>query len=310
MLAGVVQFVLTRHHLGGVGTRVVNPSPTPVRDWTIVAMAVLGILIVAFLAMSGWIALDAQIMARYAASVILGAAILWFLWAFTWADLDSGEQKRIFVLLILFLSSALFWSGFEQAGSSMNLFAKSHTDRTVLGREFPAGWLQSANALFILIFAPVVSALWLALARRDRSPSLNAKMAGGLVLLGVGFVVMNLAAGRSVGRSAGEVILVSPWWLIATYLLHTFGELFLSPVGLSAVSKLAPARLAGQMMGIWFLATSLGNLMAGLLSSVIMGGSAADMPAQFLQLFLITSGAGLLLLVLSPWIRRLIPGIE
>ena len=130
------------------------------------------------------------------------------------------------------------------------------------------------------------------------------------MLLGVGFVVMNLAASRSVGSSAGEVILVSPWWLIATYLLHTFGELFLSPVGLSAVSKLAPARLAGQMMGIWFLATSLGNLMAGLLSSLIMGGSAADMPAQFLQLFVITSGAGLLLLVLSPWIRRLIPGIE
>jgi POT family proton-dependent oligopeptide transporter len=305
MMAGVIQYGLTRHQLRTAGLHPPHPSKSSVRDWTVVVTGVAAVFLVAVLAMQGSIVLDAELMARYAAVVILGVAVVWFLWAFTLAGLDRAERKR----LVVFLSSALFWSGFEQAGSSMNLFAESHTDRTVGDWLAPAGWFQSANALFVLLLAPLVSALWIALGRRGRSPSVVSKMAWGLIMLGGGFYVMHWAAARSVVSST-SFILVSPWWLISTYLLHTFGELFLSPVGLSAVSKLAPARLAGQTMGIWFLATSFGNLMAGLLSGTITGGSAAHMPSQFLGLSEIASGAGLVLLLCSPLIRRLAPAIE
>jgi POT family proton-dependent oligopeptide transporter len=147
--------------------------------------------------------------------------------------------------------------------------------------------------------------LWLGLARRGSLPSLTAKLAAGLLLLAAGFFVMHLAARASL--SAGKV---SGLWLCATYFLHTLGELFFSPVGLSAVTKLAPAALASQTMGIWFLATALGNLLAGLLAGGMSSDNAAGMPAQFLHVALFTGGGGLVLLAVSPFIRRLMPGIE
>ena len=130
-------------------------------------------------------------------------------------------------------------------------------------------------------------------------------MAWGLLLLGAGFVVMYLASLR-----IQSVALVAPWWLVTTYLLHTIGELFLSPVGLSAVTKLSPARLSGQMMGVWFLATALGNLLAGLLGGHLATESTAAMPGAFLRVASVALGAGALLWGCSPLIRRLMPGIK
>jgi hypothetical protein len=170
-------------------------------------------------------------------------------------------MKRVVVIVFLFLASAIFWAGFEQHGSSFNLFADRYTQREfpALGdREIPAGWFQSVNPVFILTLSPIFAALWVALARRRREPSTPAKFAFGLGFLGLGFLVM---AGAALGISSGGKVL--PTWLVATYLLHTIGELCLSPVGLSSVTKLAPRRFAGQMMGVWFLATALGNLLAG-----------------------------------------------
>src|SRR5690606_20707002 len=146
--------------------------------------------------------------------------------------------------------AAMFWAGFEQAGSSLNLFAERYTDRFIGGFEIPATWFQSLNPFFIIVLAPIYSMAWVGLARRHLEPSAPAKFAFGLVLLGLGFAIMIGAASLV---AAGNDVL--PTWLIFTYLLHTMGELALSPVGLSSVTKLAPRRYVGQMMGMWFMAS-------------------------------------------------------
>src|SRR5690606_16803390 len=153
--------------------------------------------------------------------------------------------------------------------------------------------------------APLVAALWIRLARRGLSPSLPVKLAWGLLLLAAGFLVAAWAAQRALTTGP-----VWPTWLITVFLLHTVGELFLSPVGLSAVTKLAPARLAGMTMGVWFLGTALGNVVAGLLAGQVTGDETSAMPARFLQVVWTTGAAGLLLWVFSRWIKRLMPGVE
>ena len=305
MVLGVVQYCLTRHHLGEAGLHPPAPSLTPGRDWGFIGAALVALAVVTGLAFAGVIVIRPIALAKGATVAIVAVAVLWFAWAFLLARLTTVEKKRLSVVAILFLASALFWSGFEQVGSVMNLFAERYTNRTVLGFEVPAGWFQSINALLILMLALPVSAMWLGLARRGSLPSLAGKFAAGLLLLAAGFVVMHFAA-----RSALSAGRVTGLWLCTTYLLHTIGELFLSPVGLSAVTKLAPTRLASQTMGIWFLATSLGNLLAGLLASGMSSENAAGMPAQFMHVAIIAGSGGLILLALSPFIRRLIPGIH
>ncbi len=305
MVLGVVQYVKTKRHLGAAGLHPSAPSATPRRDWACVWAAVAAIGVVAALALAGVVVIRPVALAKSTTVVIVSAAALWFAWAFLLGQLAAAEKKRLAVVVILFFASAVFWSGFEQIGSVMNLFADRYTDRVFFGWEIPAGWFQSVNALLILILAVPVSALWLGLARRGSLPSLAVKMAAGLLLLAAGFLVMHFAAGHAL--AAGKV---TGLWLCTTFLLHTLGELFLSPVGLSAVTKLAPARLASQTMGIWFLATSLGNLLAGLLAGGMSSANAAGMPAQFLHVALIAGAGGLVLLALAPLIRRLMPGIE
>ncbi len=305
MVLGVIQYVKTRRHLGAAGLHPSAPSTTARRDWAFVAAALTAVVVVAGLGLTGIIVINPLALAKITGVLIVSVAALWFAWAFLLARCSLVEKKHLVVVLVLFFSSALFWSGFEQVGSVMNLFGERHTERVMFGWEMPASWLLSVNALLILILAVPVSTLWLRLARRGALPSLTAKFAAGLLLLAAGFLVMHFAA-----RHAFSVGKVNGLWLCTTYLLHTIGELFLSPVGLSAVTKLAPARLASQTMGIWFLATSLGNLFAGLLAGGMSSANAAGMPAQFLQVALTAGGGGLLLLILSPLIRRLMPGIE
>jgi POT family proton-dependent oligopeptide transporter len=203
------------------------------------------------------------------------------------------------VIIVLCLASAMFWAGFEQAGSSFNLFAERYTDRTVLGLDFPTGWFQSLNPVFIIIFAPLFAWMWIELAKRNLNPRSPTKFAFGLILLAAGFAVMIGAAKLVSGGSS-----VAAYWLISTYLLHTLGELCLSPVGLSAISKLAPQRFVGQMMGLWFLAFSLGNILAGLLAGRFNADAVADMPGLYLQIVLTSAGSGLLLLAASRPLAR------
>ncbi len=305
MVAGVIQYWVTRRHLGAAGLVPANPTLEPGRAWAVIA-GVVGLMFLVFgLAATGVVTIDPLAVARHTSAVILTVAVLWFGWAFFLAGLTLEERKRIGVVGILFITSALFWSGFEQMGSSMSLFAEKLTDRHVFGWNMPAEWFQSINAFFILLLAPACSALWLLLDRKGRSAELTVKMAWGLLLLGAGFVVMYFASLR-----IQSVALVAPWWLVTTYLLHTIGELFLSPVGLSAVTKLSPPRLSGQMMGVWFLATALGNLLAGLLGGHLATESTVAMPGAFLRVASVALGAGTLLWVCSPWIRRLMPGVK
>jgi proton-dependent oligopeptide transporter, POT family len=304
MLLGLVQFRLTAHHLGDAGK---HPEQTKTRgrDKLLFATGLGAIAVVTALGLAGLIPLNPMAMARGTTSLILGLAVLYFISLFLFAGLNAIERRRLMVIAVLFIASAMFWSGFEQAGSSLNLFAERFTDRTIAGFETPAGWFQVFNPLFIIALAPVVAMVWVALARRGQNPSLPAKFALGLILLGAGFLVMVLAS-----RLALDGDRVWPTWLITTYLLHSLGELCLSPVGLSSVTKLSPPRLVGQMMGLWFLATSLGNLIAGLIAGEVSGAAEAQMPARFLQIVLTTCGTGLLLLIFTRPIKKLMAGVE
>ena len=179
------------------------------------------------------------------------------------------------------------------------------TERTFGSRAIPAGWFQSLGPIFVIAFAPVFAALWVQLARFGKDPSLSVKFGLGLFLLGLGFAVMAGAATFLVGGNK-----VSPSWLITTYLLHTFGELCLSPVGLSSVTKLAPQRFVGQMMGTWFLGSSLGNLLAGLLAGSIKMDKTNPAPGDFLQMLWIPLGAGALLILAAPLVKKWSAGVK
>ena len=309
MLLGVLQFVLTRRHLGGAGRLTAASAAAPGRRalWLRLWIAVASGVALFAACSAGIIAVDPVGLAHLTTGVIVGMAALYFLYYFFAAGLDAEEKRRGVVLVVLFLSSAMFWSGFEQAGSSLNLFAERYTDR-VLGAlhwQIPTGFFQSLNPAFIILFAPLFAWGWVAAAKRQLNPSAPAKFAFGLILMGAGFLVM---AGAARIVASGSKVL--PWWLISTYLFHTFGELCVSPVGLSFYTKLAPKRFVGQMMGIWFLALSLGNLVAGQIAGEFDPANVAAMPAQYLHIVYFAVGLGVLLLVVSRPVKKLMGNVE
>ena len=212
------------------------------------------------------------------------------------APLTRDEWMRIAAIFIIGFFVIFFWMGFEQAGGTMNLFADKHTDRIVFGWEIPASYFQSINPLAIILLGLRIAAFWVRLDRSRYALSTPAKMALGLVFLGLGFVV--LAIGDARAHIVGKV---GPLWLVAAYLLHTLGELCLSPVGLSMVTKLAPTRVAALMMGVWYLANAAANYLAGILEALLTGTSIP------LYWFLVGSsiGAGILLLAITPLIGKL-----
>ncbi len=262
MFLGLVQYVLTGNRLGDAGKTVLG-APTPEaraveRRKLFLGLGALAVIIggLAVLSSAGVMSVTATGIAGATNWILLLVTVGFFAWLFLGGDWTPDERKRLVVIFVLFLGATVFWSAFEQAASTLNLFADRETRNSVLGFDYPASWLQSVNALFIILFAPVAGWIWLKLGPRD--PSSPAKFSLGLFLLGAGFGVMIMAASAAAGG-----VKVSPLWLILTYFLHTAGELCLSPVGLSAMTRLAPARVTGLMMGVWFLATSVGNKIAG-----------------------------------------------
>ena len=205
-------------------------------------------------------------------------------------------------ILILFFAAQIFWALFEQAGSSVQLFADRLTDNSILGWTFPSAWWQSVNSVFVILLAPVFAWLWFRLG--TRSPSSPTKFALGLLFVALSFIWMIPAAKLTTGG------LVSPVWLIGLFFLQTTGEMCLSPVGLSTMTKLAPAQLTGLVMGIWFLAAALGNKIAGLLA----GGFDESDPTSLVQFFLTQAMwvgvATVLLFALVPWVKRLMGGVH
>lgn len=213
--------------------------------------------------------------------------------------LSGDELKRVLVIFILFIFSIMFWMTYEQAGSSLTLFADRMTKTTIFGWQYPSSWFQSVPAIFVIIFAPMFAALWQKMG--DRQPSSPGKFIYGLFFAGMAFVIVTIA---SMMGANGRV---SPWWLVVVYLIQTFGELCLSPVGLSTVTKLSPARMVGLMMGVWFLSISIGSYIAGLTTRLFEGNDNAVLTRGFAIFAGITLAAALVLAVLTPFIKKLIP---
>ena len=299
MLLGLAQYVWGWRYLGDAGLLRHPDGDDRGRAlrsfWWGTGVVVASVLGVTFLQRGGVLSLSFLNVAQGTGIMITTLVVLYFLYIFLYGRLSHDERRRVAMIPVLFVAAALFWSGFEQAGSSMNLFAERLTDRAVFGMEAPATWSQSVNPLFIILLAPVFGSLWVRLG--SKNPSIPAKFAYGLLLLGLGFLV--LAWGSTF---ATDGTLVSPMWLIVTYFFHTTGELCLSPVGLSSITKLAPKRLVGQMMGIWFMAAALGNLLAGLVAGLI---ESLALPQLFGAVGLIVAGGGVVMLLASGPIRRL-----
>ena len=299
MLLGLIQYRAGVKHLGDAGTLKGAPAEQRQRDWTrlYAGIGALVATVVVLMLLRGPLGLDLERVASLFGYVISALAVLYFVSVIFFGGLTTQEKKRVFVIFLLFIGAALFWSGFEQAGSSMNLFADRFTDRMLGGWEVPASWLQSVNPLFIIIFAPVFGWLWVALGSRE--PSIPFKFGSGLILLGLGFLVMAWGSKYIPDNPNG----VSPGWLVVTYFLHTAGELCLSPVGLSSVTKLSPHRLVGQMMGTWFMGTALGNLIAGLVAGRI---ESMPLPSLFGTVATIVIVAGGFFVLFTIPIKKLI----
>ena len=302
MVAGVIQYVLGGKYLGGAGVHPASATAAATAANRRLALIWGGIISAAAVILgvgtyTGAIPLTPTQIADASGYLLLIMCVVFFAWLFFAGDWPPDERKRLYVIGVFFLASALFWSLFEQAGSTLNLFADRDTRTSVLGWSFPSSWFQSMNSLFVWTFAPIFAWLWLRLARDRREPSSPWKFAMGLVLVGAGFVVLIWAA-----KMAEQGIQVSPMWLTVTYLLHTWGELCLSPVGLSAMTKLAPVRIAGLMMGVWFLASSVGNFMAGRVTGFYQ---AMPLPTLFLTVALFGIIAGMCLLPLTRPIKRM-----
>lgn len=312
MVLGLIQYKLTSSSLDGLGEAPVISTPeesasqAKLRKITMIIGAVLTLLVT--LMFFNVIAIDASAIAGASGTIIAIVAFAYLAYIIVLGGLQSSDRKKVMAIGIVFIFSAVFWSGFEQAGSTLNLFAERFTDRTMFGWEIPAGWFQSVNSTFIILFAPFFGAMWIWLAKRNLEPSSPLKFFFGLFGVAAGFFVMYFAA-----KIAASGDLAAPTWLIFTYLLHTWGELSLSPVGLSLMTKLAPKGYQGQMMGIWFLSVSLGNLLAGLIAGEASGGDAealAEMPDQYMTIVLTTFGAALILLALNKPLRKLMGDVH
>ncbi len=307
MVAGLIQYRIGLKHMGDAGVLRTDRSPEEVtalstKFFAVTAVAIAAILAFGFAVGNGTLAVELPTIADTLGSGILILVAVYFGGVIFFGGHTPEEVKRVWVIVWLFLLGAVFWSGFEQAGSSLNLYTRDLTDRTIGSFEVPAGWLQSVNSTFIVILAPLFGSFWVWLGQRNANPSIPAKFAWGLLGLAAGFFVVSWGAANATAEQGAGM-----HWLIVMYFLHTCGELALSPVGLSAMTKLAPAKRVGQMMGLWFVSVSLGNLIAG---RVAGGLEAMDPSTLFRSVAMIIGGAGVLALLASPLVKRLQGGVE
>lgn len=314
MAIGVVWYLLGQKSLGDIG---LHPRSTPEEQasarkvaWTTAVATAVIIGLAATIHLTGiflltWIGV-AQFMGYFILAVV--AIFLGYVGFFT--GLEWAETKKVLVIGILFVVTALFWSAFEQSSTSINVFTRDFTNRFVLGYQLPTEFLQAVNPLFIIALSPVFGAFWIRLASRNLNPNIPLKFALGMLQVSLGFLVLMFAAGLAGGAAVdtgyvGEQDQVLPTWLCLTYLFLTTGELCISPVGLSTITKLAPEKYASQMMGIWFIASALGNLIAGQ-----VGGMIENFPhrAIFQTVAMVIGITGVILLVFTPMIQKRMMG--
>jgi proton-dependent oligopeptide transporter, POT family len=308
MTLGLIQYVLGGRRLGRVGLRPVGEDAAAhARDrrlFLMVAGVIAGVVVLlALLNSTGVISLSVVKVAQYVGYALLLVPPVYFIFLFTRPGWTSEERKHLWAIVLFFVFATLFWSAFEQAGSTLNLFAERFTNNVVFGYKYPASWYQAINSAFIWMLAPVFAWIWLALGRRHREPSSPAKFSYGLFFVGIGFLVM-VGAALASGPSGQRV---TPWWLLTVYLLHTIGELCLSPVGLSTMTKLSPARVVSQMMGVWFLASSLGNYLGGRVAGLF---ETFPLPKIFAAVFAVCMVFTLIAVALIKPIRRLMGDVH
>ena len=297
MVLGLVQYAAGRKYLGEAGLYPADPgSPEALARQKSQAKLWIGagaaLLILFGLGVyTGVIPVTARQIADAAGYLLLFLSVGFFAWVFLSGGWTRTERNHLIVIGVLFVGYALFSAVFEQAGSTLNLFADRNTQNSVFGWSYPSSWFQSANPLFVIAFAPMFAWLWIRLASKGKEPGSAAKFAAGLLLVGLGFAVLIPAAQMSQGGT-----LVSPGWLILTYLLHTWGELSLSPVGLSAMTRLAPVRIGGLVMGVWFLGTSVGNYIGGRVAGFY---ESMSLPGLFGAVAAFAIVAGVLMLIFS-----------
>jgi POT family proton-dependent oligopeptide transporter len=247
--------------------------------------------------------------ADWIGSIIFAISIIMPIFIITDKSLTKIERSRIFVIYIIAFFVIFFWAAFEQAGASLTFFVDEQTDRHLWGWELPASSFQSFNAIFVVAFAPIFAGLWSLLGKRGIEPSSPSKQAIGLFLLAVGYLIIAIGV-----RDIAPNTKVSMIWITSLYLLHTMGELCLSPIGLSMVNKLAPVRFASLLMGVWFMSNAAANKFAGTLSALYpengkaksLFGFQISTLYDFFMIFVIMSGiAALILFVLSKWLQKL-----
>ena len=301
MVLGLVQYQRGAKHLGTVGTR--DAQPADARRWRAL---LLGGVMPIVIAIAGIVTMRVQLpivwMADIGGIVIVLVTAVYFIVAFRRPDLSRHEKRHLGAIAVFFVFSAACWSALEQAGSSLNLFAQRNTDLTVFGFAMPASWLQSVAPSLIIMLAPVFAWLWVTLSKTDREPTTHAKFVWGLLFISVGFALLAAASHRA---ASGQ--LVSPLWLVGTYLFHTLGELSFSPVGYSLVTKLSPQSMSSQLIGVWLTSISLGNLMAGRIAGQI---GAWPMPQLFGAVAMGVLVAAVVLFTLKTPVRRLMGDVR
>jgi POT family proton-dependent oligopeptide transporter len=369
MVLGLISYKYGYKFLGDAGKLKTGESQEVLnarsrKFYTILSVTAAAIVAFAFLMSSGVINITLQTLAEYLGGAAVTITIAFFAYIIFFGGHTKEEQKKLGVIFWLFILAALFWSGFEQAGSSLNLFAQDLTDRNIgdvawldggtaliitaliaiplfyvvykvfkrddlwgfakgvvvassigiiiflywlirqigIGWETPASTLQLINPFFIVIFAPIFGFMWTWLASRNANPSIPVKFGLGLFGLAAGFFVLSWGA-----ANATEANPVSPAWLIVTYFLHTAGELCLSPVGLSSMTKLAPPSRVSQMMGIWFVAAAVGNLFAGLMAGQLETLAPSSL---FWWVAMIVGGGGIVALIASPFVQKLMGDVK
>jgi POT family proton-dependent oligopeptide transporter len=291
MTFGLVVYVMQRGRLAHVG----NPPPRLPgisRPWGRLGLVALGSLAL----IAAMQASDEYPKLVYVLFGLQVAAVLFF------AFRPDPDSKRLAAILVFFIAAEIFWALFEQTGSTIALFADKLTRNEVFGLSFPSAWWQSVNSVWVIALAPVFAFLWIRLG--SRQPSSPLKFVLGLLFVGLSFVWMVPAAKLTVEGKVG------PHWLIGLFFLQTVGEMLLSPVGLSTMTKLAPQKLVGLVMGIWFLAAALGNKLAGVLASGYSSENAGDLAGFFLRQALWVGVATVVLLALVPWVKRLMGGVR
>ena len=259
--------------------------------------------------------LDVDNFNDYISAAIYAISIALPIFIITDKGLTNVEKQRIGVIYIIAVFVIFFWSAFEQAGSSLTIFADQQCDRTIGNWEMPTTWFQSINPIVVVAFAPIMATLWETLAKHKLEPASPVKQAIGLLLLAIGYAIIAFGTnGLADGQKA------SMWWLFALYFIHTIGELSLSPIGLSMVNKLSPIHLASLLMGVWFMSNAASNILAGKLATLL---PTAEQPVHsflgyqitnltdFFTLFAVMAGAAaILLFCLCPLLKKMMKGVE